>query len=98
MSRKRSLIESYLTEVVWRSLEILPYDKEAAGWHTEQRTRLMAKGQSPPFVDGQIVAIAKVNQLILVTRNTADFECFSELEVQNWHKSVNEIEKLRATP
>jgi tRNA(fMet)-specific endonuclease VapC len=86
ISRKRSLIESYLTEVVWPSLEILPYDKEAADWHAEQRVRLTGKGQSPPFVDGQIAAIATVNQLILVTRNTSDFECFSELEVQNWHE------------
>lgn len=84
---KRSLIESYLAEVVWHSLEILPYDKEAAGWHAEQRARLTAKGQSPPFVDGQIAAIAMVNQLVLVTRNTSDFECFSELEVQNWHEN-----------
>ncbi len=86
ISRKRSLIESYLTEVVWTGLEILPYDKEAADWHAEQRARLMAKGQSPPFVDGQIAAIAIVNHLILVTRNTSDFECFSELVVQNWHE------------
>ena len=85
ISKKRSLIESYLTEVVWPSLAILPYDKEAADWHAEQRARLTAKGQSPPFVDGQIAAIAAVNQLILVTRYTTDFECFSELEVQNWH-------------
>jgi len=63
ISRKRSLIESYLAEVVWPNLEILPYDQEAAGWHAEQRARLMAKGLSPPFVDGQIAAIATVNHL-----------------------------------
>ena len=88
ISRKRSLIESYLAEVVWPTLEILPYDQKAAGWHAEQRALLMAKGLSPPFVDGQIAAIAMVNHLILVTRNTSDFECFSELEVQNWHVNI----------
>lgn len=86
ISRKRSMIELYLAEVVWRNMEILPYDEEAAGWHAEQRARLTAQGKSPSFVDGQIAAIAKVNHLILVTRNTSDFECFSELEVQNWHE------------
>lgn len=86
ISKKRSLIESYLSEVVWPGLEILPYDKEAADWHADQRARLMAKGQASAFVDGQIAAIAAVNHLILVTRNTSDFECFLELEVQNWHE------------
>ena len=33
---------------------------------------------------GQIAAIAKVNSLVLVTRNIADFDLFSGLDVQNW--------------
>ena len=81
-----SLGESYLAEGLYPSLQILPYDMEAVDWHAAQRAGLMAKGQSPPFVDGQIAVIAAVNHLILVTRNTSDFECFSELEVQNWHE------------
>jgi tRNA(fMet)-specific endonuclease VapC len=43
-------------------------------------------GRQPAFVDGQIAAIAKVNQLILVTRNTADYEGFSDLQIENWHE------------
>jgi tRNA(fMet)-specific endonuclease VapC len=39
----------------------------------------------PAFVDGQIAAIAKVNGLVLVTRNTSDFEKFSGLKLENWH-------------
>jgi tRNA(fMet)-specific endonuclease VapC len=84
-SRKRSLIESYLEKVVWATIPIYPYDDAAADWHATQRARLTSIGQSPPFIDGQIAAIAKVNNLILVTRNTLDFECFSGLEVQNWY-------------
>jgi tRNA(fMet)-specific endonuclease VapC len=84
VSRKRKVIEAYLEDVVWRNLEILPYDEQAAGWHAEERARLTAQGQTPPFVDGQIAAIAKVNGLILVTRNAADFSMFGDLEVQNW--------------
>lgn len=86
ISRKRTLNESYLAKVVWPSLEILPYDQEAASWHAEQRARLATKGLSPSFVDGQNAAIATVNQLILVTRNTSDLVCFSKVEVQNWHE------------
>ena len=84
-SRKRELIETYLEDVVWRNLDILPYDERAAGWHAMERARLASLGQTPSFVDGQIAAVAKVNALILVTRNTADFSAFEDLEVRNWH-------------
>lgn len=85
-SRKRSLIEAYLEGVVGASLEILPYDKAAADWHAGQRARLTAAGNPPSFVDGQIAAIAKVNHLILVTRNVEDFMAFSGLRIENWHQ------------
>jgi len=39
----------------------------------------------PSFVDGQIAAIAKVNGLVLVTRNSSDFKKFSGLQLENWH-------------
>lgn len=85
-SRKRELIETYLEDVVWHNLDILPYDDRAATWHASERARLTAKGQIPSFVDGQIAAIAKVNGLAVVTRNTSDFRPFSDLKVQNWHR------------
>ena len=84
-SRKRSLIESYLAEVVWNTIAVLPYDAAAADWHAEQRAQLTAAGKSAPFVDGQIAAIAKVNNLTLVTRNISDYEFFQDLRLQNWH-------------
>ena len=65
-------------------LEILPYDREAARWHAEERARLTGRGRTPPFVDGQIAAIAATNGLTLVTRNTGDFDGFTDLTVENW--------------
>ena len=85
-SRKRSLIKTYLEEVVAQSLEILLYDRAAAEWHADQRARLTAAGKTPSFVNGQIAAIAQVNRLTLVTRNTNDFTLFSGLKVENWHQ------------
>ena len=85
-SRKRSLIKTYLEEVVAPSLPILPYDRAAAEWHADQRARLTAGGKTPSFVDGQIAAIAKVNGLTLVTRNSTDFKIFSGLKVENWYR------------
>jgi tRNA(fMet)-specific endonuclease VapC len=65
---------------------ILPYDERAAEWHAKERARLSSLGQTPAFVDGQIAGIAKVNGLVLVTRNTIDFKKFSGLKVENWHR------------
>ena len=65
-------IERYLRETVLSSVQILPYDEVAAEWHARERARLAAAGKAPPFVDGQIAAIAKANALVLVTGNRAD--------------------------
>ena len=83
-SRRREKIETYLEEVIQNNVDILPYDESAAEWHARERARLMLMGLTPAFVDGQIAAIAKVNGLILVTRNAADFENFDDLAVENW--------------
>ncbi len=65
-------------------LTVLPYDTTAALWHGEQRARLEARGLKPPFADGQIAAIAATQGLVLVTRNTSDFELFDGLQLLNW--------------
>lgn len=82
------MIESFLEDVIRQNIIIFPYDERAAMWHAEERARLAAQGQMPPYVGGQIAAIAKVNGLALVTRNTADFEIFTDLEIQNWHEGA----------
>lgn len=65
-------------------LTVLPYDGKAALWHGEQRAKLEARGLRPPFADGQIAAIAATQALVVVTRNTTDFEAFEGLDVLNW--------------
>ncbi len=47
---------------------------------------MIGKGQTPLFVDGQIAAIAKQNDLVLVTRNLRDFKMFRGLKLENWFK------------
>jgi len=83
-SRKRDAIEQYLRSVVWASVPILSYGVVAAEWHASERARLTTMGKTPAFVDGQIAAIAKTNDLILVTDNVTDFALFQELQVENW--------------
>jgi tRNA(fMet)-specific endonuclease VapC len=83
-SRRRTAIERYLEDVVLGSFPILEYDRSAAEWHARERARLEAAGKTPPFIDGQIAAIASVNDLVLVTANKADFRGFKGLRVQSW--------------
>ncbi|MEN8149445.1 MAG: PIN domain-containing protein [Planctomycetota bacterium] len=83
-SRRRRLLERWLTDVVAASLPVLPYDAGAAAWHAAERARLSRRGRLAPFVDGQIAAIAATNDLILVTANRKDFARFRGLAVEDW--------------
>jgi tRNA(fMet)-specific endonuclease VapC len=82
--RRKQALTQYLEQAVQQRLTVLPYDREAALWHAEERARLAAQGRTPPFIDGQTAAIAMVNRLTLVTRNTNDFADFAGLTVENW--------------
>lgn len=83
-SRKRQAIEAYLREEVEAKLLLLPYDREAAKWHASERSRLVKLGKTPSYVDGQIAAIAVVNDLVLVTNNEADYADFQGIQIENW--------------
>ena len=83
-SRQRAAIERYLEDVVLASVPVLEYDQRAADWHAIERARLSAAGRTPPFIDGQIAAIACVRDLTLVTSNTGDFQGFKGLRLRRW--------------
>ncbi len=83
-SARRSAIEQYLSQVIAPTVPVLPYDNQAAQWHAAERARLASLGKTPPFADGQIAAIARVNDLVLVTANTADFALFQDIQLKDW--------------
>ena len=83
-SHRRDMIDRYIHDVVLASFPVLDYDCEAAEWHALERARLEFIGKTPPFVDGQIAAIAVVNKFVLVTSNVRDFEKFKGQEVLSW--------------
>jgi tRNA(fMet)-specific endonuclease VapC len=85
-SAKRTAIENYLFQVLAPSVAILPYDESAADWHAAERARLVQAGKTPSFADGQIAAIARTNELILVTLNLSDYADFRDLKVEDWRK------------
>lgn len=83
-STKKKAIEVYFNDVIAGSLPVLPYNAREASWHASERARLTAIGKTPSFVDGQIAAIAAINDLILVTANISDYANFTDLRVENW--------------
>lgn len=83
LSQRRTAVETYLQHVV-SAIPILPYDQQAAHWHAAERARLTAQGKPPSFADGQIAAVAAVNNLQLVTLNTADYANFQGIQLITW--------------
>lgn len=83
-SRRKRNLSDYLRLVIQEKMIILPYCGAAAEWFAVERARLTALGQMPSYPDGQIAAIAKVNNLVLVTRNVSDYANFAGLEIENW--------------
>lgn len=83
-SHRRTALEQYLIGTIHQEVPILPYDVEAATWFSQERARLSKQGLMPSYPDGQIAAVAAMNDLILVTRNVNDFAKFSDLQIENW--------------
>ena len=83
-TRRRQAIDRFIADVVLRIFTVLPYDRPAAEWHAAERARLSRGGKTPPFVDGMIAAIARVNGLVLVTANGRDFQTFEGLTIESW--------------
>ncbi len=83
-SKRKQRVRFFIKHTVQPNMPILPYDALAAEWFAKERARLSQIGRPPPYFDGQIAAVAATNNLILVTRNVADFANFDALQVENW--------------
>lgn len=84
-SRKNKL-KDYV-EIVKQKFDVIPYDATAAAYYAEVVARCNRVGQPRPICDSQIAATALANDLILVTRNTKDFEPIAKitsLRIENW--------------
>ena len=82
--KRRDGLESYLYFLSDDGFSVLPFCKKAAEWLADERVRLKGKGIIPTKYDSEIAAVASVNQLVVVTRNTEDFLAFNNLAVENW--------------
>ncbi len=82
--RRKKRLQQYLYILESKGLPILSYDKIATRWLAKERCRLVSAGITPAKEDSEIAAVATTNKLILVTRNSKDFEVFDELIIENW--------------
>ncbi len=86
--KRKNDLESYLNLLSDDDFTILPFCQKSAEWLAEERVRLKANGIIPAKYDSEIAAVASVNQLVVVTRNTDDFVVFRDLVVENWFDYV----------
>lgn len=84
-SPRREMYQQWL-EAQMTDFQTLPWDELCAQWHGRERAKLTAIGKPPPLYDGIIASIAVVNELVLVTHSTADFQRFSGIKLQDWHQ------------
>jgi tRNA(fMet)-specific endonuclease VapC len=85
--KRKTTLEAYLYDVVFKAFPVLPYDQDAATWHGLERARQERAGKPAPYVDGQIAAIAHVHDLAVVTSNVKDFARFKDLSIEDWTKA-----------
>lgn len=84
--RKTGLFD-FLIENVQKIYEVIPFDASCATIYSDIAQRLKENGSPIPQFDILIAATAIANNLILVTRNTADFAPIAEasnLMIENW--------------
>ena len=81
--QRRDAIGRFVQDVAGQ-LPVLPYDASAARIYAELRSQRALIGQTLPFVDGQIAAIAIAHGATLVTRNTKDFAGLQGLRLVDW--------------
>jgi tRNA(fMet)-specific endonuclease VapC len=66
------------------NLAVLPFDVEAAKRYGELRADLERAGTPIGDADMRIAAIAKANELAIVTGNVRHFQRVTGLAVENW--------------
>jgi tRNA(fMet)-specific endonuclease VapC len=82
-TRKRRL-SAGIYHVIAPAFPVLPYTDSAAVLHADMRAAADAAGRPLSFADGMIAAVARSNNLLLVTRNIDDFAGVPGLPVENW--------------
>lgn len=85
--KQKWMLKKYVHDIVLRQFPIVFYDEHAVWIHSDFRSKLECAGRTISFIDGMIASIAIANNMVLVTRNTADFEGIQTLMLENWFEN-----------
>ena len=83
-SPRRDYLLSQLEELVWPTLQILPFDHAAAETYGRIRAELERIGTPLDEPDLRIGAIGLARDLTVITGNTRHFSRIPGLRVENW--------------
>ena len=86
--KRKDDLYSFLIDYVKPSFNIIPYDDHAAFVNASITQKLIPAGFPTPILNTQIASIAIANNLILVTKNTKDFQIFKDkcnLMLEDWN-------------
>lgn len=79
---RRARLGQFTTQLLNSGLPVLAFDREAAIWLARESAR---RARSWTTVEGQLAAIAAVNELTLVTRSGA-FSATPGLKTEDWFR------------
>jgi tRNA(fMet)-specific endonuclease VapC len=83
IAARRSMYQHWI-ESLLADFPVVPFDALCAQWHGRERARLASAGQPAALYDGLIASIAVVNELTLVTHDTAGFSRFAGIALEDW--------------
>jgi tRNA(fMet)-specific endonuclease VapC len=83
VEKNLAVLDEFFSEFV-----CLPFDDKAIKIGAKIRAVLAAKGTPIGPYDIQIAAIALINNLILVTNNTGEFNRIEKLAIEDWEKTM----------
>ena len=95
-SDKRERVEQALI-VFFARFRSMPFDDRAAVTYGELRATLESQGAPIGPNDLLIAAIAKANDLVLVTHNTREFSRIAELALEDWGRGVHDEGRERVS-
>jgi predicted nucleic acid-binding protein len=85
--KRQDALMKFLVDTIQKNYEIIPFNSSCAMVYAHLVKGLKERGRLGSAFDMMIVACAIANNLILVTRNVADFVPITEiapLMVENW--------------
>lgn len=77
-------VDRNLTRLESLGLEVVPFDRDDAREAAAIRSHLGRLGTPIGPYDTLIAGQARARNLVLVTRNTAEFACVPDLKVEDW--------------